>query len=76
MWRRLIFGVTLILVAVNAGCVLDGYYADPDDLSQRLFQSDNGGQKKPRKPESTQLWMDLVEPSHLTPDRVDGRIAP
>jgi hypothetical protein len=73
MRRLLLFGLALGLAATNTGCLLNMYSADPNErIRQELVQSEN--LRQIRK-EWERFWM-VDQPSHLTPDRVHGGLAP
>jgi hypothetical protein len=73
MRRLLLFGLAFLLTVSNTGCLLNMYSADPNERMQQLLnQSENLRQAKK---EWFRFWL-VDQPSHLTPDRVDGRLAP
>lgn len=73
MRRSLLLAAVAILGLANAGCLLNQYPSDPHQrLDVLVNQSEDlrqAGQDWRR------FWMN-DQPSHLTPSRVDGGIAP
>ncbi len=70
--KRLLFLVAFASVAfANAGCLMSPLGSDPNTRTQDLLnQSENLRQVRQ---EWRRWWMD-DQPSHLTPERVDGGI--
>jgi hypothetical protein len=69
--RRLLLLVVLATGLLNAGCLLNAYPADPQRRMMVLMnQSENLRQIEY---EMERFWM-VDQPSHLTPERVNGGV--
>jgi hypothetical protein len=72
-WRALALLVVAGLTLGNVGCFINQYPSDKNDrMDVLMVQSENLRQIQG---EWRRFWMN-DQPSHLTPDRVDGGIAP
>jgi hypothetical protein len=72
-WRALLLTAAGGLAIGNAGCFINQYPSDKNDrMNVLMVQSENLRQMQG---EWERFWM-VDQPSHLTPDRVDGGIAP
>ena len=73
MRRLLVLAGVAVLGLSNVGCILNQYPSDPTQRMDVLMnQSENlrqAGQDWRR------IWMN-DQPSHMTPNRIDGGIAP
>ncbi len=74
MWRRMILAAVVAVVAfANTGCFINQYSSDPNTrMSQLMNQSEDLRQVER---EWHRIWMN-DQPSHLTPIRIHGGIAP
>ena len=71
--RRLLFLAAAASGLANAGCILNQYPSDPHQRMDVLInQSEDLRQAEQ---DWRRIWMN-DQPSHLTPHRVDGGIAP
>ena len=69
MRRVLLLVVLAVVLAGNAGCLLNAYPSDPTLRMQALLnQSEN---ERQMQAEWSRFWM-VDHPSHLTYDRIDG----
>jgi hypothetical protein len=73
MRRALLLAAAAVLMVGNTGCLLNAYSADPNmRMTQLMNQSED---LRVIEAEWARYWL-TDHPSHLTPDRVDGGIAP
>ncbi len=71
MRRVLFLAIVAATGALNAGCMLNAYPSTPDQRVRVLMnQSENLRQVEY---EMERFWM-VDQPSHLTPERVDGGV--
>jgi hypothetical protein len=69
MRRLLLLVVLAVVLAGNAGCLLNAYPSNPTDRMQVLLnQSEN---ERQMQGEWSRFWM-VDSPSHLSYDRIDG----
>ena len=69
--RRLLLLATVTLALGNSGCLLNLYSSDPNERVHELLN--NSEDLRTLRYEWERIWF-TDEPSHLTPDRVDGGV--
>ena len=70
--RRLLLAVlTMALVLSNSGCLINIYSSDPNERIKELLN--NSEDLRQIQYEWQRIWF-TDQPSHLTPERVDGGI--
>jgi hypothetical protein len=69
--RRLLLLATVTLASANSGCLLNTYSPDPNERVQELLN--NSEDMRTMRYTWERIWFN-DEPSHLTPDRVDGSV--
>ena len=73
MRRIILLGVVCLMTLGSMGCIINQYDSDPNIRMQQLLnQSENLRQVRG---EWHRFWMN-DQPSHLTPQRVNGLISP
>jgi hypothetical protein len=73
MRRKLVLAAVAVLGCLNAGCLVNAYSSDPNTRqAQLLNQSEDLRQVGV---EWQRIWF-TDQPSHMTPERIDGGIAP
>jgi hypothetical protein len=73
MRRALLLAAMAAAMVSNTGCLINAYSSDPNlRMTQLMNQSED---LRVIEQEWARIWL-TDHPSHLTPDRVDGAIAP
>jgi hypothetical protein len=73
MGRVLLLAAAAVLLISNTGCLINAYSSDPNlRMTQLMNQSED---LRVIELEWARYWL-TDHPSHLTPERVDGAIAP
>ncbi len=71
--RRLLLLGALVMVSCNTGCILNQYSPDPTIRTEQLINQSENLRQMGR--EVRVFWMN-DQPSHLTPEHLDGGIGP
>ncbi len=73
MRRKLLLAMVALVGCMNAGCLINAYSSEPNVRTQQLLNQSED--LRALGAEWRRIWF-TDQPSHLTPDRIDGGIAP